>query len=1599
MRRSWVWMLVIVVIGCACLVEAACAQDLDRKSIGPRSAAVSEREVLRGLDEARRVIAAKQFHPAVQLLQSVLDQDEDFFVEQSLRRDGDDFRDDRDGAGGVKAVALKLLKNLPAEGRAAYELDYGVAARNQLSLAIDDSDFDLIAQVARRFSLTAAGFEATVLLAARASDCNRPLEAALLLDTLQGHPVAAQKRTPLFLLNVAGCWSRAGRADRSLETLRELKRHAAGDSLRVGGRDVTLFARDDEAATWLAALVGSSSRSSSLLVASWAMPGGSPTRNESAAPASPVGGDRWRVSLFEHLAMFNRIEAGVGTLVKPLLEGSLPPRATLRLGNAARPEPSRPSTDHADPNVSAKVIQLRRAQLEGLVAREQLALRDDVRIALPAAMPLIIGDTIVYRTIADVTAVQLRTGELLWRSSLTDSALTRLWNNRTIETRGGEVRDVNEAINVSLSAHVRRRLFRDAAAGLLSSDGQTVFALEELDSSNSNANALRGMAEPAASNKLVAYDVAGGRMLWEAGGPRGAKPHELSGHFFLGPPLPLDGRLYCLAEMQGDLRLLVLEQTANREGVQIDWAQTLIAVDQPVASSPLRRLSGLSPSFADGILVCPTSTGAVIAIDIVRRVLLWGHPYTSIAANDQPEFGGAMFGRVRQSLPPLVDIDEKSRWLDGSPLMAEGRVIVTPRDADVLLCLDVLDGRLLWTLPRGDWLYPACVLDGQVVLVGRDGLAAFHLVDGKPVETFASIGVEPAGRGVRVGTRYFLPLANGEIATVDLKSGRILARAKLSEGRIPGNLVAGAGAIISQSAGELIGFRPLRDIEAQIADKLQADPHEPVALALRGELRLHRGDEAKGLADLRESLRRQPDPRVKSILAASLLAGLRGDVALVHDRAAELESLTDDPQQRNEFLRIYAKRLDEAGDRRGAFAQWIRLAETSQFLNDLDPLTSHHAVRTDRVVRARLAKMYQAASAEDRAVFDTLLSEHVASRLERATSGKSRKAADLGAHLEQSLRFFAGLPQVEQRLLEQVVTIEGATHAEGLLERFAASSDPTVAAKAASLLARELLQSNRVGEALSWIERLRDEFADQKCFDNQTGRSLAEQWLKRDDVQQQLNVTTVWTAGTIDISRKSRETAEQQTPVPPINMPVEVVSRRGMLFEGWSFETDAGARTLTARDADSRIRWKVAIPADATVSEFNGFTGRSMVSSSQLHLQDRWLALNLDSHFVMFQVVDHGQAPRAVWQQTLRPNGLTRMEMQLAQQGIRVRMLPNGQMVPLGGRASSSQAFGRLVGLTREVAIYIVGEKLCAAELDTGRLAWWRRDVVPGLVVASVDESVVSIRPNQTRDITLLRTLDGADVAKRRPQGSDSVMWDIGSRMLTLSQREERAITMQDLVRDEDLWTRPLSAKNLMTVIDDQDVAFLEVHEEQSRWVVVGLADGRERYRADLPFPLHAIHRGQLFVQRQPDRDIVFVTDTSPSRDGGPVQGYVSSIQRADGRRLWTTPVKDVGFDRLQPTRLPVLLLSNQVNGAAADPFSNMSRLSATLLDKRTGRLLYETRENSRNMPPRLEPDPDQRRLVANFHGWQLDLTFPEPTPAEPTKTGPVPKADQPSAK
>ena len=70
------------------------------------------------------------------------------------------------------------------------------------------------------------------------------------------------------------------------------------------------------------------------------------------------------------------------------------------------------------------------------------------------------------------------------------------------------------------------------------------------------------------------------------------------------------------------------------------------------------------------------------------------------------------------------------------------------------------------------------------------------------------------------------------------------------------------------------------------------------------------------------------------------------------------------------------------------------------------------------------------------------------------------------------------------------------------------------------------------------------------------------------------------------------------------------------------------------------------------------------------------------------------------------------------------------------------------------------------------------------------------------------------------------------------------------------------------------------------------------------------------------------------------------------------------------------MLASRHVERRNANAFEVRYRMNAEIIDKRTGRKIYSTEEDSPPQLPRFEPDPEHSRIVANFFGWQLEFSF-----------------------
>ncbi len=401
-------------------------------------------------------------------------------------------------------------------------------------------------------------------------------------------------------------------------------------------------------------------------------------------------------------------------------------------------------------------------EIETTLEEYQNELTDREALTIPSGTPLVIGNAAVFRSYARLRAVDLRTGDSLWDFAERDRLYgilsaahypSRRANRLPVSMESFEQDEVRLFFN--------SRAFRDMTHASLSSDGERVFALldlgflglEEIQRNEQNdSNGARNQ------NVLSAVDLATGRLLWELGGARSDRNRDLAGTFFLGCGLPIGSALFVLGELDGEISLFKLDAATGKR----IWSQRLATPLGRLSHYAVRRLAGGNPSSAAGLLICPTTGGVVTAFDPASRALAWEYRYHINRSSDPRTW-------VDEPLETLND--DSARWLDSPPVVAESSLLLTPRDSDELHCLDLADGTLRWKQPRGNRLFVAGAFDGTVYVVGRNGIEALRLADGKSAWPQSIELSVPAGRGYRSGTLYHLPLSTGELATIDLRHG------------------------------------------------------------------------------------------------------------------------------------------------------------------------------------------------------------------------------------------------------------------------------------------------------------------------------------------------------------------------------------------------------------------------------------------------------------------------------------------------------------------------------------------------------------------------------------------------------------------------------------------------------------------------------------------------------------------------------------------------------------------------------------------------------------------------------------------------------------
>lgn len=520
-----------------------------------------------------------------------------------------------------------------------------------------------------------------------------------------------------------------------------------------------------------------------------------------------------------------------------------------------------------------------------LLDEKMIELKGTGHLPPPSWTPLLVGDQLLMRTTQRLLGVDHKTGKRVWQYP---------WFSPADEPTRVEDLDDEEEDPAELLA---QRVWNDLPFGQLSSDGQRVFMVDDLSRVEMELYGpfgIRGMLnETAGRNTLVALDLATeGKLLWQVGLSE-TVPSTLQDAFFLGPPLPVRGFLYVLAELSGEVILVCLNPSDGKEV----WRQALISVEAgSITSDPIRRVAGATPTYHEGLLICPTGAGATVAVDLIDRTLRWANEHS----RNQQFVMNVMQG-TEVSLTELTQ-----RWSDASPIAAGNTVILTPIESDRCVVVDLLTGRNRFAPDvRLHEFYVAGIRDDQFLVVGPDGVVARSIADGRDVWSTPTdmlpTGGQVAGRGVFSPDAYFLPTTTNELLEIDLADGSIRSRRNV---RFPlGNLIAVDGEIISQGATMLSVAYGESSLRPRVDAILAEDPDDFTALIRKAELLIEEDRRVEALALLDRLRALEPDNDDVLILSVTAMLGaLRQDPTSTSIDLATLQRLIDRPEQQAELL-------------------------------------------------------------------------------------------------------------------------------------------------------------------------------------------------------------------------------------------------------------------------------------------------------------------------------------------------------------------------------------------------------------------------------------------------------------------------------------------------------------------------------------------------------------------------------------------------------------------------------------------------------------------------------------------------------------------------
>jgi len=1570
------------------------------------------RELLRLLEQARALLAAKRYSEAVERLQEVLESSEDYFVvaegASSLRS--------------FKAEALRLLRGSPNEVREAYRLRYATRAKRLLEEAVQGRHLEQLIRLAAIYPLTEAGQMAAILAAYWLLQEGELEEAAALLEALrQESELPEHLQSPIEVL-LAGCYLGLQRPAEASAIIACLQERMLKSSGRVGGppanRNLAEIPMEQDLLQWISQTFGGwrKSRPGSGAI-SRGIPyfGGEPGRNSPSFAGAPLLTAAWRARTAEY------------------------------------------------PEFDDLIRQLERMD------------KASGRPVVPAGVPLVVDQKVIVRTLRGVAALDLASGKRLWESSgetgweqflrsssgfseqwlpLMEQALRiRMWWDATsgglssdgklvfsVEDSGLAIsagfpivllrpggsanvpgpREVNSLVAYEVATGRRCWELRGESGEDQGSLGKIFFLGPPLPL----RNRLYVLGVAQGEVRLLELEAASGRVSWQVPIARVEEAIAEAVWRRTAGLTPSYGRgiLVCPtgagAVVGVDLlrrQLAWVTRYSTVPGPRVAGRFVWMESAGPFGGMRAAALPAAAPLIAeDRVIVAPSEGTEILCLDLRTGALQWRIPRQDILYVACVHEGHVVVVEPRGVLfltlePQGVSLGSFQR--DESVIVAAVE-IAAPCGADI-----------------ESQSPPAPVGTG-----GGEAIEAESLEPDKPRErgsirqegggTFPRVvarvelsgEARVAGLGYRGGDFYYLPLTTGDVAQIDLRRFQLRETLRPLRHVRLGNLVAWNGCILSQSAGSVDLFYDADWLRAEVNGKLANDPGDKAALYWAGQIRLWERDFEGAIECFGPLWQLERTARAFQSLRDAWFAALEADFGRFSYRVSEVESLFQEPTDRWQFLQLVAKGAEELGDYHWAWKAYRRLIELDWNNPGWVKLSEDWQILGSQWVRSRLSEMLGKVPADLRG---EILQFATQRKPKEITSGGQKFPQAFG---ERWLRYFFGLPEsfeVALALAEAYVHADLPLTSEFWYRQVLSQAGMTAEnpySYRAKLGLLQLYRQTNNWAALAACLRETMQLENQLSGDSLGGvHQICEQFRQQPPVEAWMLPAADWPRSVQVHQEPSRGGAS-----PHPRLALTLLGGDG---NAWGSVPGvfliSGRPLIVGYDSYGRRVWEYSWAERAGASPFSFVRGTSKALPLG-HL----LVITGQGEIVAIDTLNVG------------PQGRARLAWAfdvLEMQPVSFRPGSEGDSPPRSPEAASEMVIGAtVVPKFFEVDVAAVGGRYVAIkrandvvllEAISGEVLWRRSDLAADTLLAASEHHLFLVHP-QEREVVVLRAETGELAARVRlpgevvgfatsagrsfrhsgfdrlpTYGSAILCWEL---LGGTEGEATRRLILWDIIRQEVLWRSPPVPEGSAMTFGGQQLLgiwqpdgllrlFRLPHCQlfsEVRLPRLGQSDTETRWKWKLELLCNSWQVLVLGYRGDWEPASTLGVYAPPGLQSEGIRQGVLYAFDWEGRPMWPDPVviENQWLPWDQPPEIPLLIFASYLQPSQSGIVQGGPELAMLGIDRRTGQQVLEMRFRQPGVGLEIEGSPEERAVRIKLQRSTTVVRFVEAGPKFPAE-------------